>query len=177
MTLFVLIARLIVASIFVVGALGKFLNFQWFTEVLRGYRLLSERVVGPTAMTVVGMELYLGLSLLFRWRLAASCRAAVALLILFSAVIAITLARKIRDVQCGCNGFAKNRTVSWKSLIHNGGLIALVLVVSGVGRLAMGWWRPIDFLLFVFGLALLAISSLPARLKRNDLEPAGSRER
>jgi len=106
------------------AAAQKLRDFGAFREALAAYRLVPERALGFAAYALVAAELA-GAS-----ALVASPRggfAAAALLALYSAAIALNLARGLREIDCGCFGPAKRQPLSLALVLRNTALIELAL--------------------------------------------------
>ena len=98
----VLLARLIVAGIFLFAALPKLIDVETFARS------------------------FAALALLTGWYLRGGALVVSAMLLVFIAAIAQAMARGI-DIDCGCFGAAAESEVGWGSIARNLGLLLLCL--------------------------------------------------
>jgi hypothetical protein len=125
-------ARWLLALVFAATALGKLLDVPGFADVLAAYRLFPEPLLLPLAFGLGLMEAAIAIGLLSRaaWRPAAI--AGLALALVGTAVLTLTLARGIALENCGCFGVFLARPLRpWTPLED--------LVLAGLAWLALRW--------------------------------------
>jgi hypothetical protein len=154
-----ILARLILAAVFSMSALGKWLNREWFVEVVRQYRLVPNIAVRPIATSIAMCESVLA-GLLATGALSPwSGIAAAALLGVFTLALCINLARGNTQMGCGCSGVPRTTVISWHGAVQNCGLIGLALLSS----LDAGFTEPL-LGVFVGSLALVLTPAIVVRL-------------
>ena len=126
----ILAVALAMALLFAAAAAAKLGDFPAFREILRGYRLLPDRCVGPAAGLVVLAECLIAAAWLVPpvRSLAAWCSAA--LLLGYGAAMAANLWRGRVDLDCGCSFGAASR-LSWSLVVRN----VVLAVVTLIGTL------------------------------------------
>ncbi|HYZ77308.1 MAG TPA: MauE/DoxX family redox-associated membrane protein [Gaiellaceae bacterium] len=152
------------AVVFLLSGLAKLPRRAEFTQAVRNYRLVPERlgsVIGkvlPPVEVAAGVLLALGLGV----------RPVAGLLGLFlvgfSGAVAINLLRG-RTIDCGCFGPVAQRRITWLTVARNVVLIAAAAVVVAVGPTALALDRylpgtPSPKLSAASALALLLATSL-----------------
>jgi uncharacterized membrane protein YphA (DoxX/SURF4 family) len=122
------LARLVVAFVFLVGGSQKLLDLPHFYRTIHKYELLPERLTKPIAVTIVWLEVLVGLCLLvdFFTRLVAAL--ALFLLAVFTSIIVLILARG-RQVDCGCFGKLYHNPLGLRELGRNIALIVFTITV------------------------------------------------
>jgi len=167
--LVVLVARLVLAGVFLVAGLAKLADRDGTRTALVGFgapRGLST----PLALVLPLAEIAVALLLLPAATALYGALAALALVALFSGVIAISLARG-KTPDCHCFGQLHSAPASWKTLARNGllGVVGLVAVAGTVGEdsvSAVAWVRelaPSELVAVVVGVTsalLLAVGGL-----------------
>jgi hypothetical protein len=113
------------ALVFGQAALHKLRDVRAFAAALAGYALLPAALVPLAAAQSIVAELLLMGTLVLPPLRGASAVAAVALLALYSAAIALNLARGRREIDCGCTGPALRQPLSGWLLARNAALAAL----------------------------------------------------
>jgi hypothetical protein len=126
-----LVARLSLALVFVVAAVGKLADHAAFRRSLSGFRVPAT-LVGPAAVALPLAELAVAGLLVPQQTASAAAWAALGLLVVFSIAIARALARDERP-DCGCLGRAHSAPVSGGLLVRNGVLAALAGAVAIAG--------------------------------------------
>jgi uncharacterized membrane protein YphA (DoxX/SURF4 family) len=94
--------RCALALLWLASAHHKLRDPARFRDALAGYRLVPAPLVRAVAAGIAALELALGLALLLPWAGPAPALATAALLALYAAAIAATLARGRRAIDCGC---------------------------------------------------------------------------
>lgn len=111
---------------FVAGGVAKLARLDRFREAVSGYRLLPAPAEPAAALALPVAELAAGLALLLPgW--AAGPLAGAALFALFAGAIAINLLRGRHDVDCGCNPGAPPQPITWRLVLRNLALAALLI--------------------------------------------------
>lgn len=126
-----------------------------FRALLGEYRLLPRRAVGPTALGLAAAEACLALALVVPSARGAAGPGAAGLLLLYSAAIAINLARGRREIECGCGGPA-GRPLGPGLLVRNAMLVAAALLAALPVEARPPVW--LDRLTLAFAVAALALA-------------------
>ena len=130
-----LLARLVLAGVFVVAGTAKLLDRGGTRRALASFEIPS-RLAGPLAAALPWMELAVAAALVPRVSAWWGSLGALGLLLAFTATIARSLARGDRP-DCRCFGQFRAAPVGWPTLVRNGVLAALAVAV-----LAIGWRDP-----------------------------------
>lgn len=130
-TIFIWLARLAVAAIFLGACIAKIRDPEAFALAVNRYRILPGEFVNGVALLLPWIELTAGLAVLAapaRWR-AAGALIITGMLSVFTIAIALNLVRGI-EASCGCFSTRADAAVSdgW-NLLRNGALIWLSLAV------------------------------------------------
>src|ERR1051325_10016884 len=129
------VLRLVLGAIFVYAAWVK-LRVPWelFAMSIDSYQLLPTSMVELLARTLPWFELLLGLVLIAgRWLRVTSTATTLLLLVFFSLIVRAAL--KGQEISCGC--FGPGETISWKTMLRDGSMLAGSLFVT-----AMAYLRP-----------------------------------
>jgi uncharacterized membrane protein YphA (DoxX/SURF4 family) len=127
--LFILIARLVIAAVFIVAALPKIQAPDAFAESVAAFR-----VIGPTASSWVALflpwvELAIGIGLLTRSLRRCSGGLMLLLLLLFIALHLSAWSRGL-NLDCGCFGQSEASTTGyWDPLLRNCALLLSLTLV------------------------------------------------
>lgn len=121
--------RLLVSLILFSAGWAKARDPKGFANVLNGLGVLPARAVGPTAGVLPWVEM--GTAVILLWGPTAPFAAIIGsgLLGAFSATIAVALARGVTP-ECGCFGGRAPTKASWRLVIRNVALIALLVPVA-----------------------------------------------
>lgn len=160
------IARLAIVGLFAAAGLSKLRRPATFREAVAAYDLLPARVVAAAAVAMAAAEV-IGAALLL-WPAGRFAGAVLlgALLLIFSAAIAINVARGRADVDCGCWLFGAEPTTGQgqlgvTTLARSGGLAVLLVVASlpTAGRLLgiLDWLTIATGTLAAVGLFAMAV--------------------
>lgn len=120
-------AQWIIGLVFIGAALPKIGDPQSFALAVHNFRLLPLALENLVALSLPWVELVAGLSLVLGIRARAGGLLASLLMVLFSVVVAIALARGL-DVECGCFGTMDSTRVGAQKLAENTGLTILALL-------------------------------------------------
>jgi uncharacterized membrane protein YphA (DoxX/SURF4 family) len=130
-SIFIWLARLAVAGLFLAACITKIRNPELFALTVHRYRILPAVLVNLVALILPWIELSAGLAVLAA---PARLRAAGALILtgmlaVFTAAISLNLLRGI-EASCGCFSTRADAAVSdgW-NLVRNGALIWLALAI------------------------------------------------
>jgi putative oxidoreductase len=125
----VLLARLVLAGVFLAAAAPKVADPQAFSAAIANYRVFPDAFLNVIATVVPALELVGALAVLTGWRLRGGAVLLGGLLLGFTGLLAASLARGL-DLDCGCFGRAdQTAPVSPLHLLRNVGLLALAGVV------------------------------------------------
>ena len=127
-----LLARVLLSGVFMVAGAAKII------APARSKRMLVEfgvpvALAGPLGVLLPLAELSVGIALLFASTAWAGAIAALAILVVFSAVLVFNLARG-RTPDCNCFGQIHAAPIGWSTVIRNGALAAVAAFVVWVGR-------------------------------------------
>jgi peroxiredoxin len=135
MDTFLLLARLVLAAIFLVAGVAKLADRGGSQKALEGFGL-PRRIAGPGSILLPIAEIVVGVLLLPRATAPYAAIGALVLLVGFIAGIGYNLARGRRP-DCHCFGQIHSEPAGWSTLIRNG-----VLAGVAVFLLAGGWNDP-----------------------------------
>ena len=122
-------AQLVLGLLFAVAALAKIVDAASLAKEVHNFHLVpfwSEHLV---AIALPWVELVAALALVLGIRPRAGAWVAGALLVCFTAGVALAMARG-RNFECGCFGTAAGTRIGWAKLGENLGMIALAAVGS-----------------------------------------------
>ncbi|MCG3190072.1 MAG: hypothetical protein LKCHEGNO_02673 [Burkholderiaceae bacterium] len=164
-------AAAVVGAVLLIGAAEKLREPETWRDALDNYRLLPSAAVGAFARTLPLLEIAAGVLLLPLATRQAGALLALALLAVFTAAIAINLARGRDRIDCGCGG--AHTPLGTGVVLRNVALMLLVVAAAAPlhGR-ATVW---LDFVaagfatLFLLGLYFLANSMLGRQTQLLDL--------
>ncbi|MEX2207052.1 MAG: MauE/DoxX family redox-associated membrane protein [Myxococcota bacterium] len=147
-----LVLRAGLALLFASAAAHKLRDFGAFRDALEGYRLVPAPALGVFAGGLIAAELGTAAALVLGEH---GGVAAAALLGLYSAAIALNLARGLREIDCGCFGPALRQPLSLALVLRN----LLLIALAGVCLLPVGMraLAPLDALTIAAGVALGAL--------------------
>jgi hypothetical protein len=157
---FLLIARVGLAALFLAGALHKLHDREGFTGTVRDYRILPASFSRLAALGLVTAETAVGVCLLLPGLDPLGSLGAALILALYSGAIGLNLARGRSHIDCGCLGPRRGQPISGWLLLRNAGLgaLALLLLLPPAPR-AMGW---VDLFSISAGLAMTVLLWLAA---------------
>ena len=118
-------ARIFLGSVFVVAAVVKLLDLNQFAQRVGDFGLVFDALVTPAAWAIVATELLVGIALVFRLR--GGLAAAVALIVVFMAVLSYGIALGL-DIQCGCFGPAVRVPLGTQLLADFGLLLVCAII-------------------------------------------------
>lgn len=118
------------AGVFAQAALHKLRDARAFAAALDAYALLPASLAPLGAAQLIVAELLLAGTLLIPALRAAAALGALALIALYSAAIAVNLARGRREIDCGCTGPLLRQPLSGWLLARNAALAALALCAA-----------------------------------------------
>ncbi|MGH2531769.1 MAG: redoxin domain-containing protein [Thermomicrobiales bacterium] len=130
-----LLARLVLAAVFVVAGVAKLADLSGSKKALEGFGLPA-RLAMPGSILLPLVEIVVGVLLLPRDTARWAAIGALALLLVFVAAIGYNLARG-RTPDCHCFGQLHSEPAGWSTLLRNGVLAAVAgLLIAG------GWGDP-----------------------------------
>jgi Methylamine utilisation protein MauE len=150
----VLAARLVLAVCFAVAGGAKVADREGTREVVVAFGAPA-RLAGPLALILPVAELSVAVLLLFSATAVAGAAAALGLLVLFSAAIAVSLARG-QAPECHCFGQLHSSPAGWKTLARNGALAATAAFAL-VGGLHQGNTSAVAWVGRLEGAEILAL--------------------
>jgi len=156
-----LCARLLVAVILIVAAVGKLGRADAFTDAIGRYGLLPSSWVPTVASVLPAVELVLGLALALGILVAPVAAACAVLLAVFATAVAVSLMRG-RRFDCGCG--LGDPEISWMHVGRSAALTALAIVAAlepAVFSVTAGHVRNApagrDLLAVPFGVVLICV--------------------
>jgi len=149
------VARLSIALVLGVAAVHKLRDPGAFRSALGGYRLLPDALVPAAAVLLAALEVAAAAALALPGSGPAPALLAALLLALYTAAIAVNLARGRRDIDCGCSGPARRQPLGPGLLLRNALLVAAALLgAAPVGARPLLW---LDFLTVAAAVAVLGL--------------------
>ncbi|MDT8319501.1 MAG: MauE/DoxX family redox-associated membrane protein [Xanthomonadales bacterium] len=140
-----------------------------FRSAMDQYRLLPTRWSGLAAVLLAAAEALAALLVLVPGTRAAGFAAMAALLLVYTAGIAINLYRGRRDIDCGCSGPASRQPLSGWLVLRNLALLGLVALAGQAGTArALNWLDGlvILFTVLIAGGLYLGMNQLLAQAPR-----------
>lgn len=130
-----LVARIVLAGVFLYAGTLKALNPQEFLLDVRSFQMLRDPWAAWLALGLPWLEIFCGVALLLGGWTRGACLVLGGLLLVFAAAFIQAWARGI-DVTCGCFGKTENKTNFGQSLAIDGGLLVLTVFLAW----AWGGW-------------------------------------
>lgn len=128
-----LVLRIVLGAIFVYSAWSK-LKDSWalFAMAVDSYQLLPLWAVEWVARTLPWLELLIGVLLIAgRWMRVSTIATSLLLLVFFG--LMVRAHAKGMEINCGC--FGPGETISWRTLLRDGALLAGSLTLTTVTML------------------------------------------
>ena len=124
----VMLLRIVLGAIFMYAAYAKLAeSWRLFAAGIASYELLPMWAVEILARTLPWLELLMGVLLILGlWRRAATLATSGLLLVFFGLMVRAHI--KGMTIDCGC--FGPGETISWKTLLRDGSMLAGSLVVT-----------------------------------------------
>lgn len=123
-----LIARIIVALVFITFGISKIADPIDFAKDIRNYDMLPLVFVNISAIVLPWIELTTGLLILFGIKIKSNAIIIFGLLTVFNIAVATAWARGL-NIECGCYSNITEQIVGWKKLAENFGLMILLLLI------------------------------------------------
>ena len=147
MATLVLVCRVVLAGVFAVSAVSKLADLAGARAAVVAFGA-PKRPAGAFVAGLVGAELAVAGLLLPASTIRVGAAGALALLVLFSAAVGVSLARG-HAPDCHCFGQLHSAPTSWKTLARNAGLaglaaVALAGAVTGKSASAIAWIGRLD---------------------------------
>lgn len=124
--------QLVLAAILLASVIPKLRSPSRFISNVAAYAIVPRNLLQATAFVLIGVEAYLGLSLLAGWMLVVVLPVTVATFCGFAVAVGINLQRG-RNVPCGCFGDASDQ-ISARTLVRLLSLLALCIVLVVASR-------------------------------------------
>ncbi|MFN8366585.1 MAG: MauE/DoxX family redox-associated membrane protein [Candidatus Kapaibacterium sp.] len=122
----ILIARLVLGTIFVMYGVDKIIAPKDFAHNILNYKMLPEVVVNIFALTLPWLETICGVLLILGVRLRANAILSGAMTLMFMGAVSIAMIRGL-EINCGCSAHAE--TVGWPKLMEDTGYLLLALLI------------------------------------------------
>jgi len=125
-----MVLRMALGGIFIYAAYIKLAEpWQLFAAGIRSYEVLPMQAADVLARTLPWFELVVGVLLVVgRWLRVSTLATSGLLLVFFSLMVRAHI--KGQTIDCGC--FGPGETISWKTLLRDGSMLAGSLVVTVV---------------------------------------------
>ena len=124
------IAALALGAIFAASAVMKFADLNEFRGSLENYRIAPEAAAPFLTIAIPTAELAGAIAMLIPATRAYGAAMLLALIVIFTAAIAINLLRGRLYIDCGCFGPALRQKISWRLLARNGALAILAILAA-----------------------------------------------
>ena len=124
-----LVMRLFIAGTFIRAGAVKLADIEQFRLAIANYKILPSGLVTAAAIIVPAVEVTVGVSFLLGVLPVVFAAVLAALLLSFSAAIAVNLARG-RVFDCGCGGSTAPQTISWRHIAINTFLAASATAIA-----------------------------------------------
>lgn len=134
----ILSSKLLLASVFSAAALVKFSDLPRLRGIISSYDILPAAFVGAATNGLPLLELGTAVLIILPMFSNVGIVLAAGLLTLYIAVLASAAFRKIKLKDCGCGGFGRDTGVSRWTLVRNGILLSLAIVVLHFEDVAAG---------------------------------------
>ena len=125
-----LLAVAALALLFGSAGVAKVRDLARFHAVLAAYNVMPTALVGIAAVVLPFIELGVAVALLIEAVRPIAAGAAAGLLLIYSAGVALNLARGRRDIDCGCEGYGQRRPIAGWMLVRNALLIGLAALAG-----------------------------------------------
>lgn len=122
----ILCARLAVGSLLLPSAVGKLKDLVHFTQGVRAYRLLPDRLVPVVSWGLPWLELVVALLLISGLYVSLAALSVSILISGFTVAVLVNLVRG-RVIRCHCHGLAGNRLITRGTVARNVPLMGLSL--------------------------------------------------
>jgi uncharacterized membrane protein YphA (DoxX/SURF4 family) len=147
--------RACLALLFAATGWHKARDVAGFCRIMGAYRILPASMLPTAAVAAIGVELLVAIAILCPPFQMVGAVGMVTVLALYSAAIAVNLARGRRDIDCGCGGAAAQPLSAWL-VVRN-----LILMMAAGATLTPSATRPLvwlDWLTLLGAVAVLAAS-------------------
>jgi len=148
--------RASLAALFASAALHKARDFPLFRETLRVYQVMPDVLVPLAAGMTLGAEVVVAVGVLVPSGFPHAVLGAIMLLAIYSAAIAVNLARGRRTIDCGCGGPGARQPISEWLLARNLGLVVAALVLFSPVRDRPWFW--LDWFTLACAVAVFALA-------------------
>ncbi len=117
--------RLLLGTVFLSSFIGKANQPRRFAATLAAFNFIPTASVQLIAFTLIGTEAVIGSLLLVGWQTRVIALVSGIMLLLFIAVIVLSLMRGNTNLECGCFGAKHTQKISHQLIVRN---IALLIV-------------------------------------------------
>ncbi len=121
-----LLSRVVLGTVFIVAAIDKIANPDFFAESIVAYKLLPYAIVNMFALIVPWAELLCGVFLIGGVFMRSSSLLLSLLLVMFLLAIMTAILRGL-EIDCGCFGAAHATPVGWGKILEDIGLLMLAV--------------------------------------------------
>ena len=123
------VLRILLGLLLAFTAIGKGLDLSGFAKVIGTYDVLPEVFWFPTAVVMTLIEGTLSIMLLGQYKLRGAALGSVGLHMAFTIWAAVALLRGLTIENCGCFGVFLARPLAWSTVLEDGVLLALSILL------------------------------------------------
>ncbi len=127
-TAVVLVARIIVALMFIIVGIGKITHPDEFAREINNYQMLPLILINPLAIFLPWLELLTGLMILLGVQIRVNAIIVAAMLVVFTTAIIIAVAKGL-SINCGCYSQIAAQKVGIPKILENTALIIFSLIL------------------------------------------------
>lgn len=158
---FQLFLRMLLSILFLSTSVSKFRKIEEHIVIIKEYRIIPLRWSRGLGWFEVMCEFAVGFCLLVGFWIDVTFMTAALLLFIYSVAVSVNLLRGRDFISCGCGGIAGDQALSWKLVLRNIFLIAVVfwlfLFGASLGRITNVFSHPESF--FSFRVTFIIIMS------------------
>lgn len=156
----ILTAQYLSALLLLAAGLHKGADRRRVKAVIAAYRVVPGSFERPVMWLVIGVEITVGAALMIPVTRQSASLAAATVFTVYFAVMALSLVRGRRKVDCGCSLSRRATPLSALHLIRNGFLVTMALAACGPesGR-ALSWFDGLQITGAVVSVALIYLSA------------------
>ena len=152
---FSLLAVTALALLFATAAVAKIRDRVRFAAVLEAYEVMPRSLTRSAAVLLPFIELTVAFGLFVTQFRPVAAAAAAGLLLIYGAAMGVNLVRGRRDIDCGCEGFGRRRSIAPWMLVRNSVLMLVAAVAAATSNARAIEWT--DALTIAGGLAAFAM--------------------
>lgn len=135
-TIGILVARLVIAGVFLFAAIGKIADPHSFAEAISNYHVVSDSISSISASMLPVLEVVIALALIAGIKERGAALLAGLMLLVFAGAMISTIARGI-NLDCGCFGASAEARVNGTTVARN--------LVLALAAFAVAWFRHVRY--------------------------------